>query len=117
MRTRWQNGKVRVSLLSLSKRAEVIAHLCEGAGVRPTSRLADVSKPTILSLLLKVGAGCDRLHDKLVRDLSIRDIQCDEIWSYVQKKQARISLWKSPLWIRATQAMIPETMRKKQAWI
>jgi IS1 family transposase len=79
-----------VSLLTLSKRSEVIAHLREGAGVRPTSRLANVSQPTILALLLKVGAGCDRLHDQLVRDLDIRDIQADEIWSFIQKKQARV---------------------------
>jgi len=90
MRTSRQNGKVRVSLLSLAKRSEVVAHLCEGAGIRPTSRLTNVSQPTILSLLLKVGAGCDRLHDRLVRDLDIRDIQADEIWSYIQKKQARL---------------------------
>ena len=87
-----------MSLLSLAKRAEVIAHLCEGAGIRPTSRLASVSQPTILSLLLKVGAGCDRLHDRLVRDLSIRDIQMDEIWSYVQKKQARVKPEDDPTW-------------------
>ncbi|MFO0586767.1 MAG: IS1 family transposase [Polyangiaceae bacterium] len=98
MRTSRQKGKVRVSLLSLAKRAEVIAHLCEGAGIRPTSRLASVSQPTILSLLLKVGRGCDRLHDRLVRDLSIRDIQCDEIWSYVQKKQARVEPGDDPTW-------------------
>ena len=90
MRTSRQNGKVRVSLLSLAKRSEVVAHLCEGAGIRPTSRLTNVSQPTILALLLKVGAGCDRLHDRLVRDLDIRDIQADEIWSYIQKKQARL---------------------------
>lgn len=58
-----------MNVLTLSKRAEVIAHHCEGAGIRPTSRLTDVSKPAILSLLLKVGAGCDHLHDRLVRDL------------------------------------------------
>lgn len=69
----------------------MIAHLCEGAGIRPTSRLSDVSKPTILALLLKMGTGCDRLHDRLVRDLDIRDIQADEIWSYIQKKQARVT--------------------------
>jgi IS1 family transposase len=79
-----------VSLLSLAKRAEVVSHLCEGAGIRPTSRLASVSQPTILALLLKVGTGCDRLHDRLVRGLSIQNIQCDEIWSYIQKKQARL---------------------------
>ena len=65
----------------------MIAHLYEGAGIRSTSRLTSVSQPTILSLLLKIGEGCDRLH---VRDLDIRDIQADEIWSYVQKKQARV---------------------------
>jgi hypothetical protein len=43
-----------------------------------------------LSLPLKIGEGCDRLHDRIVRDLDIRDIQVDEIWSYVQKKQARV---------------------------
>ena len=91
-----------MSLLSLAKRAEVIAHLCEGAGIRPTSRLASVSQPTILSLLLKVGKGCDRLHDKLVRDFSIHDIQCDEIWSYVQKKQARVRPEDDPTSARAS---------------
>jgi hypothetical protein len=78
------------NVLPMSKRAEVIAHLCEGAGIRATSRLTDVSKPAILSLLLKVGTGCDRIADRLVRNLDIRDIQCDEIWSYVQKKQSRV---------------------------
>ena len=98
MGLRWQNGKVRVNVLPLAKRAEVIAHLCEGAGIRPTCRLTDVSKPAVLSLLLKVGAGCDRLHDRLVRDLDIREIQADEIWSYVQKKQARVQPGDDPTW-------------------
>ncbi|MDI3291031.1 IS1 family transposase [Polyangium sp. 15x6] len=74
----------------MAKRADVVRHLVEGASIRATERLTGVSKPTILSLLLKVGLGCDRLHDRLVRDLDIREIQCDEIWSYVQKKQARL---------------------------
>lgn len=85
-------------VLPLQKRAEVISHLCEGAGIRATSRLTGVSQPTILNLLLKVGAGCDRLHDRLVRDLDIREIQVDEIWSYVQKKQARVQPTDDPTW-------------------
>ena len=85
-----------MSLLTLAKRAEVIAHLCEGAGIRPTSRLSDVSKPTILALLLKVGEGCNRLHDRFVRNLDIRDIQADEIWSFIQKKQARVTAEDDP---------------------
>lgn len=42
-------------------------------------------------MLSDIGAGCDRLHDRLVRDLSITNVQIDEIWSYVQKKQARVT--------------------------
>jgi hypothetical protein len=60
MRTSRQKGKDRVSLLSLAKRAEIVSHLCEGAGIRPASRLTNTSPTTILSLLLKVGKGCDR---------------------------------------------------------
>lgn len=93
-----QKGKGSVRVLSLEKRAEVIAHLCEGAGIRATSRLTGTCKQAILALLLKVGAGCDRLHDRLVRGLSIRDVQCDEIWSYVRKKQARLTPKDDPTW-------------------
>jgi IS1 family transposase len=84
------------NVLPMAKRVEVIAHLCEGAGIRPTSRLTGVSKPAILSLLARIGQGCERLHDRLVRDLDIRSIQCDELWSYVQKKQARLTPEDSP---------------------
>jgi len=59
--------------------------------IRGTSRLTDVSLPTVLSTLLRMGEGCDRLHNAMVRDLDIREIECDEIWSYVQKKQARLT--------------------------
>ncbi|XXX82744.1 IS1 family transposase [Sorangium sp. So ce134] len=80
----------------MAKRVEVVAHLVEGAGVRPTSRLTEVSKPAILSLLLRVGEGCERLHNRLVRDVDCRTVQVDEIWSYVQKKQARVQPGDSP---------------------
>jgi hypothetical protein len=87
-----------MSLLTLAKRAEVVAHLCEGAGVRPCARLCDVSPTTVLSLLLKMGVGCDRLHDLRVRDLDIRDVQVDEIWSFIQKKAARVQPGDNPTW-------------------
>ncbi|WP_437667524.1 IS1 family transposase [Sorangium sp. So ce1182] len=80
----------------MAKRVEVVAHLVEGAGIRPTSRLTEVSKPAILSLLLRVDEGCERLHNRLVRDVDCRTVQVDEIWSYVQKKQARVQPGDSP---------------------
>jgi len=79
------------NVLPTQKRVEVVAHLVEGASVRSTSRLTGACKQAILSLLVRLGEGCDRLHDRLVRDLDIRDVQVDEIWSYVQKKQSRVT--------------------------
>ncbi|KYF83308.1 transposase, partial [Sorangium cellulosum] len=83
-------------VLPLAKRVEVVAHLVEGAGIRPTSRLTGVSQPAILPLLLRIGEGCERLHNRLVRDVDCRTVQVDEIWSYVQKKQARVQAGDSP---------------------
>ncbi|WP_433931151.1 IS1 family transposase [Sorangium cellulosum] len=83
-------------VLPMAKRVAVVAHLIEGAGIRSTSRLTGVSQPAILSLLLRVGEGCERLHNRLVRDVDCRTVQVDEIWSYVQKKQARVVPGDSP---------------------
>ncbi|XXT83609.1 IS1 family transposase [Sorangium sp. So ce726] len=80
----------------MAKRVEVVSHLAEGAGIRPTSRLTGVSQPAILSLLLRMGEGCERLHNRLVRDVDCRTVQVDEIWSYVQKKEARVKPGDSP---------------------
>ncbi|MRG91591.1 IS1 family transposase [Polyangium spumosum] len=79
------------NVLPIEKRTDVVKHLVEGASVRSTSRLTDVSLPTVLSTLVRVGTGCDNLHNLFVRDLDIREIELDEIWSYVQKKQARVT--------------------------
>lgn len=79
------------NVLPLEKRVDVVRHLVEGASVRATSRLTDVSLPTVLSTLLRMGAGCDNLHNAMVHGLDVREIQCDEIWSYVAKKQARVT--------------------------
>lgn len=85
---RW--GLVVANHLPLAQRVDVVRHLVEGASVRATSRLTDVSLPTTLSTLLRMGTGCDNLHNALVRDLDIREIEADEIWSYIHTKQARV---------------------------
>ena len=77
--------------LPFEARVAVVSHLVEGNSIRATERLTGVTKKTILRMLVDIGTGCDRVHDRLVRDLSIANIQCDEIWSYVQKKQARVT--------------------------
>jgi len=78
---------VNMNCLSVPQRVQVVKCLCEGMSIRGTVRLTGVAKNTIVSLLLDVGNACADLHDRTVRHLRTRRIQCDEIWSFVGAKQ------------------------------
>jgi len=78
------------NVLCNERRVAVISHLMEGASVASTVRLTEVSKPCVLKLLVDVGAGCERLHNRMIRDLMITRVECDEIWSYVHTKAKRV---------------------------
>ncbi|MDO9019609.1 MAG: IS1 family transposase [Deltaproteobacteria bacterium] len=73
-----------------SKQIAVLSALVEGVSIRATSRMTDVSQPTILSLLVRMGEGCAALHDSIMRGLACERLECDEIWSFVQKKQRHV---------------------------
>lgn len=74
--------------MSTAKRVQVISALMEGAGVNATVRMTGVSKPTILKLVADLGAVCWEYHDKHVRNVKARRIQCDEIWAVNYCKDA-----------------------------
>jgi IS1 family transposase len=77
--------------LSLARRTQVIHCLVEGHSIRSTERMVDTHRDTIMRLMVEVGTGCAALANEQMRDLNCRRIQCDEIWSYVGKKQARLT--------------------------
>src|ERR1700730_2429858 len=80
-----------MNILPRDKQVEAVAALCEGVSVRATERLTGVNRGTILPLAVRVGQGCAVLHDRLMRDLNVSRIELDEAWSYVAKKQARLT--------------------------
>ncbi|MDI3291020.1 transposase [Polyangium sp. 15x6] len=53
--------------------------------------MTDVHRDTIMRLGLAWGEGAQNLHNRLARALSCSLIQVDEVWSFVQKKQARVT--------------------------
>lgn len=61
--------------------------LVEGNSVRSTARLCDVEKRTVLNMLKLAGENCERLLADRVRNVPVQDVQCDEIWTFVQKKE------------------------------
>lgn len=72
-----------------SKVAQIVHLLCEGVGIRACARLCQCDKNTVLNVLTTVGEKCEKLHDKLVRNLTVDSLQLDEIWSRVAIRQRR----------------------------
>ena len=62
--------------------------LMEGNSVRSTERLTDIHRDTILKLLVLCGERCEKVLGRLIVKVPVEDVQCDEIWAYVGKKEA-----------------------------
>jgi IS1 family transposase len=79
-----------MNVLSLGERVRVASALVDGCSVRATERIAEVSRPAINNLLLRLGVGCSRLSDAMMRGLHCDVLELDEVWCFVAKKEARV---------------------------
>ncbi len=79
-----------MNILPREKQIEAIAALCEGVSIRATERLTGINRGTIMTLGARVGEGCAKLHNRLMRDLNVARIEFDEIWQYVGKKRKAV---------------------------
>ena len=61
--------------------------LCEGSSIRSTERLTGLHRDTVMKLLVRVGEGCERFLEERIRDVPVEDVQCDEIWGFVEMKE------------------------------
>src|SRR5262249_9725826 len=82
--------------LPVAKRAEVLAHLCEGMSMSATARVCDVSFDAVKKLLQDAGEACLDLHNDLVQDVHAVRVQCDEVWSFNYCKSKTVVKAKAP---------------------
>jgi IS1 family transposase len=73
--------------LPLDRAENVLRLLLEGMSVRSVERVTGVHRDTILRLLTLAGERCERLMEEKIRDLDVRDVEVDEIWGFVGKKE------------------------------
>jgi IS1 family transposase len=73
--------------LSQAKQAQILRALTEGASVRSTARMAQVSKNTVLKLLVDVGELCTVYQYYKLRNLPTTRVEADELWAFVGAKQ------------------------------
>lgn len=66
---------------------QVLAILAEKGSVRGTGRATGVDKDTVSAWLKKAGEHCEEVTEHLFRDLNLSQVQIDELWTFVKKKQ------------------------------
>ena len=89
--------------LSIERRTQVISALVEGSSIRSTERMFDVHRDTVMRLLVEVGTGCAKIMDAKMRNLNCTRLECDEIWSFVGKKQKMLNRDKKEYWTKGDQ--------------
>jgi transposase-like protein/IS1 family transposase len=78
------------SRLPEEKALRILHCLLEGNSVRSTGRLCDVEPRTVLSILLLASERCERLLGNKLRSVPVGDVQADEIWSFIGKKEKHV---------------------------
>jgi IS1 family transposase len=83
-----------MNVLPAEKRMRVVAALVEGNSIRATVRMTGVAKNTVVKLLNDLGYACAEYHNRYVRNVRVRRLQCDEIWSFVGAKAKNVRVQK-----------------------
>jgi IS1 family transposase len=76
--------------LTQAKRVQIIAALVEGNSIRATCRMTGAAKGTVLKLVVDLGKACAVYQDRVLRNLTCKKIQCDEIWSFCYAKEKNV---------------------------
>src|SRR5579863_5259212 len=76
--------------LPVDKAELVLRLLLEGNSVSSVERITEVHHTTILKLLVLAGEKCERIMAQKIRNVEVRDVECDEVWSFIGKKEKRV---------------------------
>jgi transposase-like protein/IS1 family transposase len=64
--------------------------LIEGNSIRSTERITNLDRNTIMKILVLAGEKCEKLMGRLIVNIPVRDVECDEIFGFLGKKQKRV---------------------------
>src|SRR4051812_43744757 len=76
--------------LDRNARAQILGMMVEGMSMQSITRLTGVSKNTVAKLLNDAGEAFIAYHDKNVRNVNAKHVQCDEIWSFCGMKEKNV---------------------------
>lgn len=78
------------NVLKTEKQIAVISALAEGSSIRSIERMTGINRNTIMNLGVRIGQGCTRLLDSKMRNLTCNNLQFDELWGFIGKKEKHV---------------------------
>lgn len=70
----------------------ILRLLLEGTSIRSVERLTNIHRDTIIRLMVAAGEQAQQWMENAIQGVSVNDVQCDEIWSWVGcKEKTRIT--------------------------
>ena len=80
------------NVLSRDRKLTILRLLVEGNSLRGITRATACHRSAVTRVLTEVGDSCRQFLDEQMRNLKLRHIQADEVWTFVAKKQARLTM-------------------------
>lgn len=77
--------------LDAKTRTQVLNCLIEGCSIRSTVRMTGVSKKAVSRLLIEAGAVAAEYQDRVMRNLTCRRLQIDELWTFNYCKHRNVT--------------------------
>lgn len=73
--------------ISIDKAEMILKLMLEGMSIRSIQRITGAHQQTILDLLVIAGEKCERIMNAKIKDVPVKDVEADEIWSFVKMKR------------------------------
>jgi IS1 family transposase len=80
------------NILCADKQSAALRLLVEGNSIRSTERITGIHRDTVMRLAVRFGNACRQFLDEEMRGLMLRHIQCDEIHTFVGKRQKHLTV-------------------------
>jgi IS1 family transposase len=64
--------------------------LVEGCSIRTIERITGTHRDTILKVLVHAGEKCEKLMGRMIVNVPVKDVECDEVWGFIGKKEKRV---------------------------
>src|SRR5208283_4266561 len=64
--------------------------LLEGNSIRSTERISGLNRNTIMRVLVLAGEKAEKVSEQMIQNVPVKEVQADEIWSFIAKKEKRV---------------------------